>query len=260
MSSSNRDAFIRLFNNTAKNRHRYEVFRDFVTMSAISIHNAINKSETLENEYLDIVKRYHEDDVQRMCALLSEVVMGLEVPNDFLGSVFMELELGNSRAGQFFTPYPISVMMAKMLHGDSIKATSGKPFTTLQEPACGSGGMIIAYVHAMLDEGINPQQALWVSAIDVDSVPAMMCYLQLSLLHIPAEIIVGNALSMEIYRVMRTPAHYLGYWDSKLKHYWHDNDHEMNIVENPKLEVAVLPPSVVEHDDSGQLNLFDVMF
>ena len=43
-----------------------------------------------------------------------------------------------------------------------------------------------------------------------------MCYLQLSLLHIPAEIVIGNTLSLEVRSVMRTPAHYLGFWDSKL--------------------------------------------
>lgn len=44
----------------------------------------------------------------------------------------------------------------------------------------------------------------------------MMCYLQLSLLHIPAEIVHGNALSLEVFRVMRTPAHHLGLWSFKL--------------------------------------------
>lgn len=44
-----------------------------------------------------------------------------------------------------------------------------------------------------------------------------MCYLQLSLWHIPAEIIIGNTLSMEIREVYYTPAHYLGNWDARLK-------------------------------------------
>ncbi len=31
-------AFIKTFNDIARNRHRYEVFRDFVTMAAIAMH------------------------------------------------------------------------------------------------------------------------------------------------------------------------------------------------------------------------------
>ena len=45
---------------------------------------------------------------------------------------------------------------------------------------------------------------------------AMMCYLQLSLLCIPAEVIIGDALRMDFRRSMHTPAHYLGGWDDRL--------------------------------------------
>ena len=40
--SYDRNDFIKTFNNIARHRHRYEVFWDFVTMSAISLHNAVN--------------------------------------------------------------------------------------------------------------------------------------------------------------------------------------------------------------------------
>lgn len=36
-----------------------------------------------------------------------------------------------------------------------------------------------------------------------------MCYIQLTLLHIPAEVIHGNSLSLEIWSVWRTPAYYM---------------------------------------------------
>ena len=44
-----RQTFISLFNSIARHKHRYAVFSDFVTMSAIAYHNAVNKLETLEN-------------------------------------------------------------------------------------------------------------------------------------------------------------------------------------------------------------------
>jgi len=43
-----------------------------------------------------------------------------------------------------------------------------------------------------------------------------MCYLQLSLWHIPAEVIIGNTLSMEFRQKLYTPAHYLGNWSYRL--------------------------------------------
>lgn len=257
MVHDHKKAFIRLFNETARYHHRYEVFRDFVTMAGISIHNAMFMSDTLEQEYMQIVKRYEKDDAIRMSHLLGEVVMGLEASRcDFLGSVFMELELGSDRIGQFFTPYEVSRMMALMVHGDAIELLSDKPFITLSEPACGAGGMVVAFAEAMLDKGLNPQQQLWVSCIDIDPVAAMMCYLHLSLLHIPAEIVTGNALTLECTRVMRTPAHYLGFWDSKLRRRWSGDDAQDVKADE---ETPIVSPQSVVTPSTGQMSLFDVV-
>lgn len=249
-------AFTRLFNETARYHHRYEVFRDFISMAGIAIQNAFLKSDELEQEYLAIVSRYEKDDVVKMSHLLAEVVMGLEVyPCDFLGGVFMELELGSDQIGQFFTPFEVSKMMAMMIHGDTIDALSERPFITCAEPACGSGGMIIAFAQTMYEKGLNPQEQLWVSCVDVDPVAAMMAYVQLSLLHIPAEVVVGNSLSMKFTKVMRTPAHYLGLWDSKLRRHWSKDDaHNAEIVEDAPM--AAPQPMVVI--DKGQMSLFDL--
>ena len=105
--------------------------------------------------------------------------------------------------------------MAALTHGETLKLID-KPFVTLSEPACGSGSMCIAFAETMRENGYNPQQQLWVQCWDIDQLAAEMCYLQLSLLHIPAEIVIGDTLSLEVRSVMRTPAHHLGFWDSKL--------------------------------------------
>ena len=61
--SYTKQTFISLFNSIARHKHRYSVFSDFITMSAIALHNAINKNEKLENEYLEIVSRYSKEEV-----------------------------------------------------------------------------------------------------------------------------------------------------------------------------------------------------
>ena len=44
-----------------------------------------------------------------------------------------------------------------------------------------------------------------------------MTYVQLSLLHVPATVVHGNALSMEVWGTWYTPAHILGGWTFKLR-------------------------------------------
>lgn len=209
--------FVRSFNRIAAHRHRYEVFRDFVTMAAITMHNAICKIPSLEDEYLKIVKCYERDQVTELCGLFAKLVMLLdEEPQDVLGPLYMELELGNTNTGQFFTPHEISELMARLTYGEELKTLS-KPFITLSEPACGAGGMVLAFVKVMLSHGHDPAKRLWVQCQDVDRTAALMCYLQMSLWNIPGVVVVGNTLAMEVREVFYTPAHYLGCWKYRLQ-------------------------------------------
>ena len=60
--------------------------------------------------------------------------------------------------------------------------------------------MILALVKVMITAGHNPAEKLWVQAIDVDRMAALMCYIQLSLWNVPAEVIVGNTEPDRVYR------------------------------------------------------------
>jgi hypothetical protein len=209
--------FIKIFNSIAHHKHRYEVFRDFVTMSAIAMHNAVRKDEKLEGEYLQIVKRYSKAEVEKICQLFALLVTLLDgEPRDILGQLFMELDFGSTHIGQFFTPPDVSELIAHITYGDGFK-TLDKPFISVSEPACGAGGMVLALVKIMLTHGHNPSEKLFVLAQDVDRVAALMCYLQLSLWNIPARIIVGNTLTLEVREIFLTPAYLLGAWDIRLR-------------------------------------------
>ncbi|HFL1156194.1 TPA: N-6 DNA methylase [Escherichia coli] len=210
--------FISLFNQTARYHSRYEVFRDFVQMAACALHNGIVHSLELENEYLAIVKRYQREDVERLSQLLGILVLGLSVtPGDFLGRVFMMLELGESLRGQFFTPYDVSRMMAKMTLTGIDKVMAGKPFITVSEPACGAGGMVIALAEEFAAAGYHLQRQFFVVCVDVDPVAAAMCFIQLTLLGIPAEVITGNSLTLQHTRALRTAAYWLNGWQNRLQ-------------------------------------------
>ncbi|EGG94905.1 hypothetical protein IMCC1989_2177 [gamma proteobacterium IMCC1989] len=218
MDTTKKAEFIRLFKAIKPERHRHEVWSDFVTTSAIALHNAIAKDDTLENEYLKIISVYSTCDLQRLCEMLSIVVMLLEPePTDILGQLYMELELSSKENGQYFTPPYISGLMAEILHGESLDQKLQQPFVTLHEPACGAGGMVMSFVKVVIQKKHNPAEKLWVSAIDINRIAALMAYIQFSLWNVPAEVIVGNALSMELRERWLTPAHYLYDWDTRLR-------------------------------------------
>ena len=208
--------FLDTFKSVALYKHRYDVFRDFVTMAAITFRNAIIQNEELEQEYLQIIHSYEKDDQQKFPQLLAILVELLEFePKDVLGTLYATLELTSKDKGQFFTPSTISEFMAQILYGEELKHID-KPFLTLSEPACGAGGMVLAFVKTMIKHKHNPAEKLWVQCVDVDRLAALMCYVQLSLWHVPAEVVVGNTLSLEVREVWHTPAHYLGNWTYKL--------------------------------------------
>lgn len=84
---------------------------------------------------------------------------------------------------------------------------------TLHEPACGSGGMILAFADT-LQNGckINYTAHSFVVAGDVDRRCVHMCYIQLALTGIPAIVEQRDALTMELLGgVWKTPAYIFQY-------------------------------------------------
>ena len=200
----------------------HDVFADFVEMAAIAISNAVDKPQfdKREERYMRIVKRYTKDEMQQFPMMLGALVDELEtVGGDVLGRAFGELEVHNKWRGQFFTPYEVCRLMASVnidkTHMDSLIAQQG--FVTLNEPTVGAGAMVLAFADRMQDAGYNPQTQLHVTAQDIDPRAVHMAYTQLSLMHIPAVVILGDTLRVEQREVWYTPAHIMGGWSWKLK-------------------------------------------
>ena len=91
------ESFTKTFNGIASHKHRYEVFSDFVKLSAIALHNAVAMAEHLEKEYLEIIGKYSKAEAEQFCLLLANLVELLEPePIDILGQLYMELDLSSS--------------------------------------------------------------------------------------------------------------------------------------------------------------------
>jgi type I restriction-modification system DNA methylase subunit len=200
-------------------QHLFTTFRHFLELSAIAFSNAadpINKA-TREAQYLAIVKQYTPEEFQKFPELLGMLTLCLEQEStDVLGVLYHRLELHNEQSGQFFTPYPVCQLMAKMLVHDAKRLVEEQEFIRAHEPCVGSGAMVIALAQALKEEGINYQQCLHVTAIDIDLLAVHMAYIHCTLLHIPAIIVHGDTLRAQTYSVWRTFAHVLGFWDGKL--------------------------------------------
>jgi hypothetical protein len=215
-------ALVKLLQSCGYRHDTYTVFSDFVEMAALAVSNSIDfmQREEREARYMRIIGKYEKDEQARFPQMLAELTMAMgSGVADHLGRTFGELEIHNSAAGQFFTPYELCKLMARMtLDGDEVRAKiAERGFITAQEPACGAGAQIIAMAEALQELQINYQQCLHVTAIDVDSRAAHMTYLQLSLLGVPAIVYEGNTLTMEMRGRWYTPAHIMGMWDNKLR-------------------------------------------
>lgn len=198
--------FIQLFNQTARYHSRLDVFRDFIHIAAISLENSVKKCEELEQTYFKVIARYERADLDAFAKLLALCVNALDhQATDFLGTVFMSLELGEGAWGQFFTPFYVSQLMSDLIIGDCGAIIEQNGYISVCEPTCGAGGMVIACANSVLQQGFNPQMQMIAVCTDIDEVAARMCYVQLALLGIPAIVNIGNSLTLDVRQTLYTP-------------------------------------------------------
>ncbi|WP_347449232.1 N-6 DNA methylase [Pantoea stewartii] len=213
-----RKQFVSVFRHTARHLRRWDVFSDFITLAASELDLATIRAPESMARCCKICERYRPEDISDLHRLFGLMVSALEAKfHDFLGAIFMELELGDGRQGQYFTPYSVQSLMARMLMPGAEDAVRREGFFTLSEPTCGAGGMVVAVAECMLEAGLNPSEQMFASCIDIDPVAADMAFIQLSLLGIPAEVITGNTLTLKLSRVRYTPVYYASDFGERLK-------------------------------------------
>lgn len=212
-----RRQFIAVFMDTGRNLRRWEVFSDFIMLAASELDMARIRTQENIEQSRKICAKYSESDIRNLHALFNLMICALEARfHDFLGAIFMELELGDDRNGQYFTPYHVQSLMAKLLMPDVEQTIKREGFVTVSDPASGAAGMIVAYAENLLEAGYNPSEHLFGSCIDIDTVAADMAFIQLSLLGIPAEVVTGNTLTMQLNRIRYTPVYYINNFKKRL--------------------------------------------
>ncbi|MDR0920472.1 MAG: SAM-dependent methyltransferase [Oscillospiraceae bacterium] len=209
------------FDKLTRTHRPHTVFTDFCEATAIALSNVTHMTQSeewkkREERYLAIAKKYGKDMniLSDMFALLTkqfdEDFKNGEI-QDRLGILYSELGLTNDRNGQVFTPTHVCELMAELSFDKETvdNAIKTKGFTEVYEPCCGGGALVLGYVKTMLKKGYNPQNQLLIRAGDIDLNSVYMCYIQLSLLGIPAVISHRDEILVQEYSTWYTVGYYL---------------------------------------------------
>lgn len=217
------DDIIKKFDRGTYRIDRYKLLSDLFECGAIAISNKFDlpQAEEREKRYLDIMNGYRpaerllmRDIFGDIFALLSSVTYSDGVFDDYLGKLFMNSGVSNDKAGQFFTSYSVSKLTAEMVVDKETveKHKKDDSILTVNEPTCGSGGMVLAMLDVLKNKyDFNYARNCFVEAADIDARCVHMCYLQLSLAGVPAIIKQQDTLSRKLYQVWKTPAYIMQY-------------------------------------------------
>ncbi len=207
-----KNEIIKALKGIAHSRDLHAVFRDWVEMAAIAFANQIKTEYWQEREdaYLNITGNYKREELDKFCFCLSKLVLLFQEHgfNDWLGELFMEMEISNKDSGQFFTPYTLSQLMASMTISDEISLNKDDKKITLNEPAVGSGGIVLAAAERLHKLDVDYRERLSVTCVDVDLRCVHMAYIQLVLTGVPAVVVHGNTLTLEEHSCWVTPEYF----------------------------------------------------
>lgn len=191
------------------------IFDDFVKMVAILLTNSTDIIhtkvwESRENQYKTIVSKYTKEEFENFVKILGLLVTLFDKEiYDYLGEIYMKCEMGNSRTGQFFTPFNLSELTAKLNIDNIEEMKKSNDIVTLYEPTCGGGGLILAYLKTLKDNDINYQKKVKIVAQDLDFRSVYMTYIQLSLVGARAKVVQGDTLAEPVMtdknRIFLTP-------------------------------------------------------
>lgn len=191
--------FLNEFHKLCYSRSSWQVWADLMAAIACSISNVADRSpehyESREKEYAQCIERLGSVEVP--AKMLAIIVEALErnPEQDFLGAMYMQLNLGNHWKGQFFTPYCVCKMMSEITCEDVDSHIEKQGYLSICDPACGAGATLIAAANTMKKCKHNFQNHVVFVAQDIDRITGMMCYIQLSLLGCAGYVCIANTIT-----------------------------------------------------------------
>ena len=188
--------FCQTFQKLCSHTSAWQVWSDFVKLTAIALSNRCDMQAKREKQYNEIMQQYDRAEQSVFAELFSQMVTALEEQpeQDFLGDMFMRLELGSHWHGQFFTPYSVCRLLSSVTIRSAVEQVAEHGYCKVNDCACGAGATLIAARNSLKHTGIGADQTLFVGQ-DVDRTAALMCYIQLTLLGCAGYVVIADTLS-----------------------------------------------------------------
>ena len=192
--------FVKVFNGICQWNGAWDRWNDMVHLFAIELVNAVdlNHKDARNRDYIRIAEKYKPEEFKGFTDLFCILVESLERNpfQDFLGSMYMQLDMGSKWHGQCFTPFGVCQAMASMAMPEEMvkQQLQERGWISINDCACGAGATLIAAAERLFQMGVNYQQQALFVAQDLDSTVAMMCYIQLALLGCAGRIRIGDSL------------------------------------------------------------------
>lgn len=201
-----RKEFVKTFQSMCHRWNGWDVWSDWLLMASSAIYNSVHRDPKVEDEYLRAAGKYSPEELTAMSKMLALTTEALELEiQDFLGSIFGELQLHNKDRGQFFTPFELCKLMTRI--NDPQLPPPGRVLR-VGEPASGSGANVLAF-HDICRERKIPQEKVFYWLKDIDDRAWRMAYIQVSLCGMAAAVEKGDTLRATTDAVWYTPAYYL---------------------------------------------------
>ena len=200
------EVFIQLLNFKKDKYSAEKVFKDFITLFAISLSNKVifnkNNQEMYERIYqsYDISEQYN---FYTLSAELTRLFCNEKDPYDILGEIYQEIS--NKNYLKLISNSPLQEVGKKLQGVINInkKTNNGK----MLEMNCGSGAMILAYASTLKIFKLDYKIDLEVTAIDTDIINVFMTYIQLYFYDIAAVVILADEKSNKEIMRLYTPAY-----------------------------------------------------
>lgn len=195
------EVFIQLLN---FNRDKYlaeKIFKDFISLFAISLSNKVAYNKENSELYEKIYQSYDKSEQFNFYALsaeLTKLFCNENDPYDILGEIYQEVT--NKSYLKLMNNNPLQEVGKKLQGVVNInkKAKNGK----MIEMNCGSGAMILAYASTLKMFKLDYKYDLEVTAIDTDIINVFMTYIQLYFFEISAVVIlVDENTNKELMRL-----------------------------------------------------------
>ena len=188
-------------------KHKYsaeKIFRDFISLFAITLSNKVCFNKENSNRYKKIYNSYEKEEQYIFYALSSELIKLFKnesEPYDILGDIYNKISSNSN---------------IKIVHNSKLQEVGRKLQGVMKldkknncgkmlEVNCGSGGMILAYACTLSMFNLDYKIDLDVTAVDTDILNVFMTYIQLYFYEISAVVILLDEVTNKELMRLYTP-------------------------------------------------------